>query len=217
MSNANNTGSIINSGSGGGGVTISAVGAGVMGITQSSSTSLLTVSGANTAYAGSVNVALGTLAMGGSKALNSANTVSVASGGTFDLNNNSETIAGLNDGASVGGTVTNSGTAVKTLTLGGNGTYSYGGLLTATTAANLALTVNLTGGGSQTLYGASNYAGATNVNGGVLNLTGTLSGTNITVGGATANLSEGTGCDCRRRKHFHSQQRVGDAGRRQHL
>ena len=84
-------------------------------------------------------MSLGTLSMGSIKALSSANAVSVALGGTFDLNGNSETIAGLNDGVSVGGVVTNSVASAKLLTLGGGGAYSYGGTITAATPADLAL------------------------------------------------------------------------------
>ncbi len=162
----NNTGTITNSGTGTGGVTIAALlGGNVTQLIQNSATSSLTLNVANNnAFVGSVAVNAGTLFMAKASALNAANVVSVASGATFDINGNSETIAGLNTGT---GTVTNSG-ALKTLTLGGSGNYIFGGNITGTTPANMALAISLTSGGSQTLNGASNYAGGTTLNSGTL-------------------------------------------------
>ena len=91
------------------------------------------------------------------------------------------TIAGLNDVAGVGGTVTNSGASLQTLSLGGSGTYSFGG---AISGANTALTVALTGGGTQTLAGANNYSGGTTLSSGTLQLSGAG-----TLGAATAALT----------------------------
>ena len=116
--------------------------------------------------------------------------MSVASGATLDLNNNSVTIAGLNDVAGVGGTVTNSGASLQTLSLGGSGTYSFGG---AISGANTALTVALTGGGTQTLAGANNYSGGTTLSSGTLQLSGagTLGATTaaLTLNGGTLDLN----------------------------
>jgi autotransporter-associated beta strand protein len=184
----NNIGTITNSGtanSTAGSVlatTISAeIGSNVSNITQNSTTSNLVLSGVNTAAggfgatggAGTVTVSDGTLQMGGASALGAVNAVSVGTSGTFDLNGNSETIAGLSNISGGGGTVTNSG-AAKTLTLGGSGSYTFGGTITATTPANLALNVNMTG--TQTLSGASAYTGATSVQNGTLIVSGSLSG-----------------------------------------
>ncbi len=189
----NNAGTITNSGAGTGAATINTtLGANVTQVVETSSSSSLTLNaGGNTAFVGSVAVNAGTLLLGATTSLDAANVVSVASGGTFDLNNNSETIAGLNTGT---GTVTNSGAGVKTLTLGGSGNYSFGGNITGTTPANMALAVALTSGGSQTLSGTSNYAGGTNISSGTLNInsssaigTGTL-----TVAGATIGNTSGS-------------------------
>jgi autotransporter-associated beta strand protein len=197
----NNAGTITNSGTANstagsvGATTISAViGSSVTNITQSSTTSNLVLSGANTAAGGfgatggtgTVTVSNGTLQMGGAAALGGVNAVSVGTSGTFDLNGNSETIAGLNNISSNGGTVTNSG-AAKTLTLGGSGSYTFGGTITATTPANLALTVNMTG--TQTLSGASSYTGATTVQGGTLIVSGSLSGSSAVTVGSSASLT----------------------------
>ena len=131
---------------------------------------VLTLAASNT-YTGATAVVGGTLKIGNASALNANNAVTVGGNGsapTFDLNNNSVTIAGLNDGGYTTGTVTNSGTSVKTLTLGGNGNYSYAGAITATTPANFSLIK--TGAGTQTLTGSNLYSGSTSVTGGVLNI-----------------------------------------------
>ena len=189
--NINNNGTITNSVTGNGTTTIGGtLGSSVQKIIQNSSTSQLTLSGTNTSFVGSAEVNLGTLALGSTAALGSNNTVSVASGATFNINANNETIGGLNNISGSGGTVTNSG-AAKILTIGGSGNYSFSGVITATTPANMAVTK--TGNGTQTLGGANSYTGNTTVNLGTLLINGNSSGAtgNMTVA-ATARLG-GTG------------------------
>lgn len=186
----NNAGTITNSVvpvTGASTTTISgALGANVTKVIQNSSTASLTLSGNNASFAGDIEVAAGTLRTGSSTAVNASNTVSVASGATFDINNLNETVEGLNDLSGGGGTVTNSGAAVRTLTLGGSGAYAYGGAVTATTAANLNLAV--TGGGTQTLSGANSYAGTTVVSSGTLLINGTHTGAGAYSVGASGTL-----------------------------
>ena len=175
----NQTGTIAvnNVGTGAQTITLSGVlGAGISALTVNNTTSvaagqILTLSGANTSFAGTVNVNAGILQIGNGSALNANNIVTVGGNGTapiLDLNGNNQTIAGLNDGGYTTGTVTNSGTLVQTLTLGGTGNYSYAGAITATTPANFNLTK--TGTGTQTLTASNSYAGLTSVTGGVLNI-----------------------------------------------
>ena len=161
----NNTGTITNSGSGTEEAIIhAAIGANVTQVIQNSSTSALLLSGSNPNFAGSVAVNAGTLQLGSTTALNSSNVVSVAAGATFDISANSETIAGLNGGT---GTVTNTGGA-QTLTLGGSGTYSFAGTITATNTANMRILKS--GTGTQILSGTNTYTGTTTVSSGVLEL-----------------------------------------------
>ncbi len=162
----NNTGTITNSGTGAGTATInSKLGANVTQVIQNSSTSVLSLTmTTNTAFVGSVAVNAGTVTLGSASALSSSNEVSVAAGATFDINAQNQTIAGLNGGT---GTVTNSGGA-KILTLGGSGTYSFGGTITATNTNNMAIVKS--GAGTQILSGTNNYTGATTVSAGVLEL-----------------------------------------------
>ncbi len=180
----NNTGTITNSGTGTGTATInSKLGASVTQVAQESPTSVLILSmTTNNAFVGSVAVNAGTLKLGSASALNSANVVSVAAGATFDINAQNQTIAGLDGGT---GTVTNSG-GTHTLTLGGSGNYTFGGVITATNTLDMIIVKS--GSGTQTLTGASTYSNTTTVNGGFLfanNTTGSGTGT----GAVTVNNS----------------------------
>jgi hypothetical protein len=149
------------------------------------------IGGNNPNFTGAVSVASGLFKIESSTALSAANVVAVNSTGsaTFEMNGNAVTIAGLNNGTNGGGTVNNSGTALRTLTLGGSGNYNYGGDITANTVANLGLTVSLTGSGSQTLTGTTHYAGATNLTSGKLIVDGNIaasSGVSVSSGGTLA-------------------------------
>lgn len=189
----NNTGTITNSSTGSGGVsqgTAVSFGANVTSLIQNSTTSVWNVSQPNGNFVGTAQVLAGTMAVTNTSGLNVNNAVSVASGATFDVRDVSLTIAGLNDVSSAGGTVTDTtGTAVRTLTLGGSGTYSYSGTITATTPANMAITKS--GTGTQTLSGTNTYTGATNITGGTLKLgsTGALSTSAVTVNGGTLDFN----------------------------
>jgi len=124
----------------------------------------------------------------------SANTAS------FDMQGNSQALAGLfsNTGASSSGTNTlTSSSGTPTLTIQGSGVYSYGdngnanysGVITGSTA----LTVNMSAGGSQILGGSNTYTGTTTVSGGTLVV---YAGSGSGGGGLTAsNVSVSAGAD----------------------
>lgn len=161
--------------------------------------------GVNT-YTGATNLMRSRLRIGADNALPVGTILDIhqsnatPNNATFDLNNFNQTIGGLqntggttdNVGTPVVVTVTNSGAAMKTLTV--NSTVSstnYSGVITS---ANLALTKD----GSLTLglYGANTYGGVTTINAGTLEarhataLGSTTNGTVVNNGGA---LSVGPG------------------------
>ncbi|MGI5869524.1 MAG: autotransporter-associated beta strand repeat-containing protein [Kiritimatiellia bacterium] len=134
-------------------------------------------------FTGGVVVHTGALRINSDAALNAFNTVAVASGAALYSNNRNQTIAGLDDVDGAGGEVAQTGSNARTLTLGGSGTYAFSGSIGATTPANLALTVALTGNGAQTLGGDCTYEGATTIDSGTLLVDGSLAaGSAVTVG-----------------------------------
>ncbi|PTX96008.1 hypothetical protein DB345_09405 [Spartobacteria bacterium LR76] len=157
-------------GAGAGGFTIGAGGITGSGniTTDHNGTGNISLGGNNSGFTGGLIVNSGTTRVTSTTALSSSNAVAVNAGATFNINNYNQTVAGLNNGTGGGGIVTNAAAGATMLTLGGSGTYSFSGEITATTPANMALTVNLTGNGVQVLTGASTYTGATTVNAGTL-------------------------------------------------
>jgi autotransporter-associated beta strand protein len=172
----NNAGTVTNAGTssaglytntGNGGVN-QYFGPNVTSLIENSTTSGFYINNVNTGnFVGTAQVLSGTMALQNASALGSSNAVYVASGATLDVQNVSDTIAGLNNSSGSGGTVTDStATGVNTLTLGGTGAYSFGGIITAATPADMALIKS--GTGTQTLSGASTYTGGTTIQNGVL-------------------------------------------------
>ena len=168
--------------------TVSKILGGAVGLNKTTA-GTVTLSGANT-YTGTTTVSAGTLRYGANNAI-SGGAVVVNDGGTYDLNNFSDTIGALTvNSGTLGGTVT---TGSGTLTLGGNVTSTGGGTnavisgnlnlgaanrtVTTTNAAD-GLTIsaaisgprNLTkaGAGTLTLTGANTYTGVTTVSAGTL-------------------------------------------------
>jgi fibronectin-binding autotransporter adhesin len=144
---------------------------------------LLSLGGVNT-YTGLTTVNGGELRLTTTDSVFDAdNEIAVATGATFNINARNATIAGLSNVSSAGGTLTNTG-AARTLSIGGSGTYTFNGTITATTPANLALTK--TGSGTQTLSGNNTYAGITTISAGTLLINGNQTA-------ATGNVSVASG------------------------
>lgn len=135
---------------------------------------------------------------GGVKSVSASNTIYIASGATFQNNNNILTIAGVNDLNGGGGVLDNTANNARDLTLGGSGNYNFSGVIqnSGGASSSLGLIIALTGSGSQTLSGANTYLGNTTINSGILNiqnssaLGGTTQGTTIAAG-ATLQLQGG--------------------------
>ena len=176
----NNSGTVTNSGSGSGSLNTAGTlgtnpyfGANVTSLIESSSTSAFNLSNNNSSFVGTAQVLLGTMILSSSTALNSANQVFVASGATLDVQQNN-TIAGLSNVSGSGGTVTNGSTpaGTDTLTVGGNGNYTFSGALTDGGTGTLAFTKTGTGtltlGGGAADTAGNTYTGLTTVNSGQL-------------------------------------------------
>lgn len=124
------------------------------------------------------------------KSLSASNTLYIASGGTFQNNNNTLTIAGVNDFSGGGGVIDNTANNARDLTFGGSGNYSFSGIIqnSGGVSSSLGLVVALTGSGSQTLSGSNSYVGNTAITSGILNirnssaLGSTALGTSVTAG-----------------------------------
>ncbi len=116
--------------------------------------------------------------------LPSATALAVSSGAIFDLGGNSQTVASLADGSG-GGTITNSGAAPVTLTLGGtSGTDTFSGVI-ADGAVTNAISLVKNGGATEILSGANTFQGSTTVNAGALLVDGVLGTNAVSVNGGT--------------------------------
>src|SRR5262249_22951580 len=136
----------LNTGGNNTGTTFSGSISGTGGIVKNG-TGTFVVSGTNT-YSGATNINAGTLQLGpvASGALASASAVSIASGATLDLNNNSATISSL-CGPGGGSILLGTGT----LTTGGSASSVFGGVIQGAGAVSL---IKI-GTGTLTLTGAN--------------------------------------------------------------
>ena len=130
----------------------------------------LTLSAANT-FSGSTTVSAGTLALTNDLALRNSALVTTGAG-TVTLSGTTPTFGGLSGASGNLASVISTGYNLATnLTLNPqSGSVTYGGVI-ADGATGMALTK--TGAGTQVLQGANTYSGATNLNAGILELSGT--------------------------------------------
>lgn len=167
----NIAGLITNSGAGTGGVTISGtIGANVTGIVQNSLTSSLTISGANSAFAGPVTIKAGSLILGNSAAIGTATvTLGDVTGG-----NNAATLL-ANSGATIANNILLASNTTGPLTIGNNGTTAatFNGSITGTN--NLIINTGST-------VGTLTFGGSAGINN-----TGTVTHTGTGTGVTTIN------------------------------
>lgn len=133
----------------------------------------LTLSGGNT-LSGGIGVAQGTLIAAGGNAISSASGVRIDSGATLQLTG-AESIASLTGNGVL--------QADANVSLGSASDSLFGGVLAG--AGN----ITKTGTGTLTLGGTSTNSGNFNVNGGTVNLTGSLANANVNVNGAGSTLT----------------------------
>jgi len=139
-------------------------------------------------YTGETRIVNGTLQLGASGVIPDGSLVRLGSSAALtpqlDLHGNSETIAGLSSVQISDNTVKTNGLVTSatdaTLTLNGTSTQNFGGVISGS------VSLVKTGPGTQILSGANFYSGSTTINGGLLAVSGSLSGSAVTVnsGGA---------------------------------
>ena len=153
------------------------------------STGNMSISGGVTVNQGQINITTATSATDMAD-----NLLTVNHEGTFNIQDNNVTVAGLS-GVGSGGNVVNSGSSAKTLTLDFNSSsQTYEGRLQGTgTAANLSLVKN--GNGTQTFATSSvaSYTGTTSVNAGTLQVDGNFSAATGAVSVASGATLAGSG------------------------
>ncbi len=133
---------------------------------------ILTLTGVSS-YAGATTVNAGTLQAGATNVFSPGSRYTIASGGALDLNNFSQTIGSLSGS---GGVTLGS----ATLTGGNDGTSTeFSGVINGTGG------LRKVGGGTLGLAGASTYTGPTNIDAGVLNVSGSLASTVFANSGGT--------------------------------
>lgn len=140
---------------------------------EKSGAGALTLSGANT-LTGGVGVTQGTLATQGDGILSAASGVRIDNGGTLQLGG-AESIAALSGAGKL--------QVDGSLALGGAADSTFGGDLAGAGA------VAKTGSGTLTLGGANNHTGVFDINGGTVNVGGTLASNTVNVNGPAATLT----------------------------
>ncbi len=167
---------------------------------------ILDLGGVNNSYTGSTSINNGTLRLDGANLLPTGTVVNIGQSastnlGTFDLNGNNQTIAGLVSTLGTATTtatnlVTSAGTATLTINTASGTSYLYsGGTAANSGVVSGAISLVKTGTGTQALGGANTYTGTTTVNGGALllsNTTGSATGTGAVTVNASGSLL-GTG------------------------
>ncbi|RFB67988.1 autotransporter domain-containing protein [Herbaspirillum sp. 3R-3a1] len=139
---------------------------------------VVSLTGANT-YSGATEVQSIVLRAGGANTFSANSAMTVLSFGTLDLNGYDQSVASL----AGTGTVT---LGTGTLTAGGdNSNTIFGGTISGAGG------FTKTGSGTQILSGTNTYTGTTTINGGALQVDGTVAGTISVLNGATL-LGSGT-------------------------
>ena len=178
----NHAGTITNSGTGTGTVTISGtIGTNVTGVTQNSATSTLSLTGINT-YAGVFTLGTGTVSVGSVGNGLAAGNLGAASNATSNLIFDGGTLAITGSGSSDRAFTINAG---KTATINVAGSQSFAG---ATGAATNGTLVKL-GAGTLALTGASTFTGGLTINAGTMQGNGNAAA----FGDGTITLGDNTG------------------------
>jgi autotransporter-associated beta strand protein len=141
---------------------------GIGGSASLTTTSGITVASGTNSYTGGTFVNGGTLSLSGANELGATSGTTTVSGGTLDLGGTTQTQSALMLG---GGTVQN-GNINAPITSTGGTLNGIGGSASLTTTS-----------GKTIVSGSNTYTGATTVNGGVLDVVGTISDPTVNAGG----------------------------------
>ncbi|WP_075089954.1 beta strand repeat-containing protein [Verrucomicrobium spinosum] len=144
---------------------------------------VLTLSGAGNTFGGGLTVTGGTLLVdNANQGVLGTGTVTMGAGATLDLNGNSQTTGLLKtyDDASAISIRSNKASVATGLTISGTGSETFGGSISNGLSSSFSLTKE--GLGTQTLSGNNTYTGATQINAGLLRITGRLGNTAVQVG-----------------------------------
>ena len=190
----NNRASTINVTDASGNLTISGAVNGSSDITKTGS-GTLTLSANNSGFSGATVIDAGTLALSGSGSIGSSSQVKVGTNATFDISGvtTSATVAAISEqaGSGDGGSLK---MGSKGLTMnGGNTTYYFNNLGVSGDTGTFTLNA---GNSTLSLYGASQYTGATTLSAGTLKTSAAMSSASYALGGgnltteAGANLSD---------------------------
>ena len=136
-------------------------------------TGTMTLSRAST-FTGTTAVRSGTIQLGTDNALPASTSMTLGDGttnasGVLDLNNFSQTLAGLaTAGTGASNRIINPGATTRSLTLDIASASSFAGILGGTTAADSNFNLVKTGAGTMTLSGTNTYTGTTTIASGTL-------------------------------------------------
>ncbi len=138
-------------------------------------------SGANT-YSGPTNIISGGLGALSTTALSPNSAFQVNTGTNLFLNGFSNTMASLADGTGGGGTVQNGSATAAALTIAPtSGTTTFSGTIEDGIVGGAALSIIKSGAGTQVFSGTSNtYTGTTTINGGILEVDGSIATSSLT-------------------------------------
>lgn len=157
------------------GATIANNGAGAVGLVKANAGTLL-LSGSNT-YTGGTYVNQGTLQLGAANRISDSSALTVATGGTFSLNNFNETVASISGGGNIS-------LGSGTLTSGGNNaSTTFSGVISGTGG----LAKN--GTGTLTLSGQNTFNGGLQINNGTISVSEEA---NLGAAGQTLQMNGGT-------------------------
>ncbi|MCP1970660.1 autotransporter domain-containing protein [Bradyrhizobium elkanii] len=151
----------------------------------------------NNSYSGTTYIDSGTVIANSTAALSANSAFQVNAGATLTLSGFNNIIASLANGAAGGGVVQNAGVSgLATLTITGakGGTNTFSGVLRDGVggeggAAGPKLAIVKNGSSTQVLSGFNQYTGTTTVNGGVLEVDGSIASSSMTTVNAIAQLT----------------------------